>query len=205
MKKSMLAVLIVNILMISLLGCAKESGHDIYKEIYKRYNDLNSFYAEAEVTVYGDKLESTYLIRQFYEEPDKFAVEFDAPEEIAGSGYSSQNGKLALKSGFGDKKVCEIAFPDQKNTIFLNDFFEEYYKSEETFVETNSGLTDNSTLLTCFIPGKSKKRFKQSLKIDNKTYLPLELTTYDIEENPVVIVRFGEFKRNCDIDDKIFN
>ena len=110
-------------LMISLLGCAKESGHDIYKEIYKRYNDLNSFYAEAEVTVYSDKLESTYLIRQFYEEPDKFAVEFDSPEEIAGSGYSSQNGKLALKSGFGDKKVCEIAFPDQKNTIFLNDFF----------------------------------------------------------------------------------
>ena len=205
MKKGITAVFIAIILMTNLSGCGQKSGHDIYEGIYKRYTNLNSFYAEVEVIVLGDKLKSVYLGRQFYEAPDKFSFEVDSPQEVSGSGYTLKGGKVLLRSGLGDQKVLDVSFPREKNTIFLCDFFEEYYKSEETFIETAKSIYGETTVLSLYLPGKSEKRFMQSLKIDNKTYLPLELTTYDINKNPVVIVRFGEFKGNCDIDQRIFD
>lgn len=205
MKKGIAAALTAIILMISLSGCGEKTQHDIYKGIYERYNALESFYAAAEITVNTDKLQSVYLVRQFYEAPDKFAITIDSPEEVAGSGYTVRDGKFILKSGLGQNTAIDIAFPNAKNIVFLSDFFEEYYKSEETFTETNGVLSGNSTTLTCFVPGKSEKCFMQSLEIDNKTYLPLALTTFDIDKKPVVVVRFGEFKRNCEIDRKIFD
>ena len=73
--------------MISLAACGAKSGHDAYKEIYKRYNELESFYAEAEITVRNVRTENTYYVRQFYKEPDMYSLLVDAPEVVAGSGY----------------------------------------------------------------------------------------------------------------------
>ncbi|MDO4743972.1 MAG: hypothetical protein Q4A86_01130 [Clostridia bacterium] len=205
MKKSIIVAFAALILMMSLCSCGEKSQHGIYQEIYKRYNNLESFYAAAEITVRSDKTESVYMVRQFYENPDKFSLVVDSPEEAAGSGYTAKDGKFLLKSGFGHTAECAVAFPEERNTVFLCDFFEEYYKSEETFVETSGTLSGNTITMTCFIPGKNEERFMQSLKIDSKTYLPLVLETYDIDKKPVVTVRYGEFKRNCDIDEKIFD
>ena len=205
MKRSMMAALAVVVLMMSLVGCGEKTQHDVYKEIYKRYTDIRSFYSEVEITVKNEKMSSVYSARQFYEAPDRFALVIDSPEEVAGSGYTAKDGKFLLKSGFGSKESVTIAFPDEKSTVFLCDFLEEYYKSEETFLETSGGFSGNKTTLTCYISGGSEKRFMQSLEIDNDTYLPIKLSTYDIEKNPVVEVRFGEFKRNSDIDERIFN
>jgi outer membrane lipoprotein-sorting protein len=201
----MIAVFSALILMTSLCSCGEKSQHGVYQEIYKRYNNMESFYAEAEVTVRSDKTESVYMVRQFYESPDKFSLMVDSPETVAGSGYTAKDGVFLLKSGFGQTAECEAAFPEEKNVMFLCDFFDEYYKSEEIFVRTNGALAGDTTTLTCFLPGKNEKRFMQSLKIDNKTYLPLVLETYDIDKKPVVTVKYGEFKRNCDIDEKIFD
>jgi outer membrane lipoprotein-sorting protein len=191
--------------MITLCSCGERSRHDVYEGIYKRYTNLDSFYAEVKVTVQDDKQKSEYMARQFYKGPDSFALFIDSPEVVSGSGYTAKAGRYLLKSGFGHEMQASVAFPDERNFIFICDFFEEYYKSEESFAQTTGGPLDNTTVLTCYLSGKSPKRFMQSLKIDNKTYLPLELTTYDIDKKPVVEVRFGEFKRNCEIDERIFD
>lgn len=205
MKRSIAAAVAVIILATSLCGCGKNSRHSTYREIYQRYSQMESFYAAATVTVRSDKTESVYSVRQFYEAPDKFAFVVDAPDAVAGSGYTAKGGQLLLKSGFGDKAAYPIAFPEEKNYMFLCDFFEEYCKSEENAVEASGALGGNSTTLTCFTQDRSKERFKQSLSFDNKTYLPLVLETYDISGEPVLTVEFLEFKRNCDIDEAIFD
>ena len=99
----------------------------------------------------------------------------------------------------------DIVFPDEKSTVFLSDFFERYYKSEETSLKTSGGLAGDKTTLSCYLESGTEKRFMQSLEIDNDTYLPLRLTTFDIDENPVVVVEFGEFKRNPRLDKGIFD
>ncbi len=205
MKKSIVAVVTAVVLMINLAGCGKKSQHDVYKEIYKRYNEMQSFYAEVNITVQNEKMSSEYIARQFYESPDRFSVVVDSPEEVAGSGYTAKDGKYTLKSGFGDEKVLDIVFPNEKNTIFVCDFFEEYYKNEETFLETSGGITGKTTTLGTYLGGGNPKRFMQSLEIDNKTYLPLTLTTYDIDKNPVVVVKFCNFIRNAKPDQSLFD
>ncbi len=203
MKKSMVAISFAVVLMMSLVACKSGSIHDHHKEIYKRYSNLESFYSEVRITVKTEKTSSTYLGRQFFEKPDKVSFVIDSPEEIAGSGYTSKDGKYRLVSGFGEEKTVDIVFPKEKSTVFLSDFFERYYKSEETSIKTSGGF--DKTTLSCYIENGSEKRFMQSLEIDNDTYLPLKLTTFDIDKNPVVVVEFGTFKRNPQLDKGIFD
>ncbi len=205
MKKSIFAIMLAFILMISFCGCGDKTQHDVYKEIYKRYSGLKSFYAAATVVVRSDKSESVYSVRQFYEQPDKFAFFVDSPEEVAGSGYVAMGGEFKLKSGTGSDFDVSVAFPDSKNCMFICDFFEEYYKSEEASVVADHSLTSDKTVMSCYMSDKNPKRFMQSLAIDSKTYLPLTLTTYDIDKNPVIEVRFNDFKRDAEIDQRIFN
>ncbi len=205
MKKSMIAATTALVLMMSLCGCGDKSRHDAYKEIYKRYSHMESFYGAATVTVWSDKSESVYTVRQFYEQPDKFAFFVDSPETVAGSGYVAQGGSFKLKSGTGSDFDTEIAFPDSKNCMFLCDFFEEYYKSEEASVAADNGIISDKIVMSCFLTDKNPNRFMQSLTIDTKTYIPLTLTTYDMDKKPVVEVKFNDFKRNTDIDQRIFN
>ena len=113
MKKRITAVFAALILVTSLIGCDEKSPQDAYKEIYKRYNHMESYYASATVTVISDKGESEYSVRQFYEAPDKFAFFVDSPESVAGSGYVAQNGNFTLKSG---TKTSEGLRPPAKST-----------------------------------------------------------------------------------------
>ncbi len=205
MKKSIIATAVALVLATSLCGCGEKTQHDTYKEIYKRYSNMESFYAAATVTVRSDKSESVYSVRQFYEAPDKFAFFVDSPESVAGSGYVAKNGEFRLKSGTGSDFDTGIAFPDSKNCMFLGDFFEEYYKSEETSVAADNSIVSDKTVMSCFLPDKNPKRFMQSLTVDSKTYLPLKLVTFDIDKKPVVEVSFDDFKRNADIDERIFD
>ena len=204
MKKCITAIVGV-ILMISLFGCGTKDGHDIYKEIYKRYNSMESYYAEAEVICKNDRSENVAHIRQFYMAPDKYSMVVDSPEEIAGSGYVFNGKTILVKSGFGKTEVMDFCLPDERSALCITDFFAEYYKSEETAIATASGLKNGDvTILECIVSGRKPTMFRQKLWIDNNTYLPVKLETYDVNNNVVVTIKYNEFKRNCDIDKTLF-
>ncbi len=205
MKKSIFAVCMALILVTSLGACGQKSPQDDYREIYNRYNNMKSFYAAATVRVISDKGETEYAVRQFYEAPDKFAFFVDSPEAVAGSGYVAKDGVFKLKSGTGDSFEAKVAFPDSKNCMFVCDFFEEYYKSEETSVMADNGFVEDKLVMQCYTADRNPNRFMQSLTVDTKTYLPDLLTTYNTENKPVIEVEFHDFKRDADIDEKIFN
>ena len=204
MKKSILAMVVALILMTSLCGCNGGVSHNNHKEIYNRYYAMDSFYAAATVTVRTDKTESTYSVRQFFQSPNQVAFFVDSPEALSGSGYIMKDGKFTLKSGFGNQSETKINFTNQKNYMFLCDFFEGYYKSEETIQTASSTPLESTTTLTYYIADGTKEHFMQSLTIDNKTYLPLVLETCDMNKNPTITVEFNDFKRNCTIDERIF-
>ncbi|MBR5613946.1 MAG: outer membrane lipoprotein carrier protein LolA [Clostridia bacterium] len=204
MKKSITALLCAAILMTSLSGCGAKTAHDSYKEIYKRYNDIQSFSATVEITADNRQTQNVYLAEQYYKAPDKFAMTVLQPQSVSGSGYVFEGGKVLVKSGFGHGEEFEGLSVSERSSVAISDFFAEYYKSEETFIQTDGKLAGDTTCMTCFLPGKNERRYMQSLWIDNKTYLPLKMITYDIKENPVVTVVFKEFERNCEIDQQKF-
>ncbi len=196
MKKSITAVVAAAILMTSLCACGRKTEHDHYKEIYKRYNDLQSFSASVEVAVQNGQGKSVYTAKQKYKAPDWFEVTFTEPQSLSGSGYVFDGETVLLKSGFGHSEEIQKAALSVHSSVSIADFFEEFYKSEETAIKTESSISGRQTCLSCFLPGKNKNRFRQSLWIDNQTYLPVRLETYGIDENPTVTVEFCEFVRN---------
>lgn len=202
MKKCIAAV-VAFVLMISL-GACNSDGHDVYKEIYKRYNSMETFEAVAEVTVTNERTENVYLVRQLFAAPDKFLLEVKEPANIAGSGYVCKNGEITIKSGFGHDEEVTGWSGLTHGVLFVNDFFEEYFKSEETAVHVSKKTGDTLTVLECYLSGKNDKQFMERLWIDNKTFLPVKMETYDINKNVVVKVEFKEFIRDCQIDESEF-
>ena len=199
MKKSITAVLAAAILMTSLCSCGRKTEHDHYREIYKRYNALQSYSATVEVTMQTDQGKSIYTAEQKYKAPDRFEVTFTEPQSLSGSGYVFDGGTVLLKSGFGHTEEIQNTALPAVGSVSVADFFREFYKSEETAVKTESSISGRQTCLSCFLPGKNKNRFRQSLWLDNETYLPVRLETYGIDENPTVTVEFCEFIRNMKI------
>lgn len=203
MKKCITAILGV-ILMISLAGCGAVGHHDVHKEIYKRYYSPKSYYAEAELTITNDRSRNVYHVRQFYLAPDKYSVVVDSPENVAGSGYVFKDGTVLLKSGFGKNEKLPCT-PDGRSSSCLADFFAEYYKSEEASVSVSGGVVNEpETVMSCQLSGKKTNMFSQKLWINNETFLPVKLETYDADNNAVVTVTYNEFKLNCDLDDSFF-
>lgn len=203
MKKGIAAFVSV-ILMTTLAACGRTSGHDAYKEIYRRYNAMESFRARVEITAKNERTENTYIVRQVYAAPDRFGVIVEEPQELADSGYMFKNGEVVLKSGFGHNEILKDLSPSNRSAMFLVDFFEEYYKSEDAYAETLGKSNPDETVMSCMPGDGDKNRFSQSLWIDNKTFLPIRLETYDSNGNLTFRVRFLEFERNCDIEDSDF-
>ena len=200
MKKSISALIFVAILMMSLCSCKGSSTHDNYKEIYKRYNDMGSFSATAEITFNNGQTSASYTVKQLYKAPKSFALTVISPKNSAGFGYSIQDGNIFIKSESGQMAEFDITSPKERSSIDIVSFFEEYYKSEETSVATDNGLSGETTVLSCYLPHSGEQRFLQKLWIDNKTYLPVKLETYNTKEEAVVTVVYTEFERNCKIE-----
>lgn len=201
--KKCIAVLTVFVLAISSCGCQSHS-HDVYEEIYKRYNNLESFSATAEVLVKNDKGENTYKVKELYEAPDRVFLEITEPDILKGSGLWTSNGEVRLVSGFGHSEGVGNDLVTRRGVLFVSDFFEAYFKSEETSVKASSADGSPVTVLECYLNGKNRNRFMQKVYIDNKTFLPLKMETLDVDKKPVVTVTFQDFQRNCDIDEEVF-
>lgn len=205
MKKLFGSVFVI-FLVIPLLCCCgqKNIKHGAYEKIYEKYNNLNFFEAEAEVSVKSNFGTSTYAVKQYYLSPNNYKTEVIGPEISKGMGYSFCDGKLYLKSPEGEEFSLGDYASEDKGYIFINDFFEEYYKSESALAETGKAAKSSSTLLKCTLSEKNPKRHRQCLWINNISFLPEKLVTYDIDGNEVITVTYKSFSADKKPDREIF-
>jgi len=201
MKKSISALVFAVILMTSLCSCKGNSTHDSYKEIYKRYNNMESFSATAEITFNNGQTSVCSTVKQLYKAPESFVLTVISPETSAGFGYSIHNDRIFIKSPSGQMADFDIISPKERSAVDLSSFFKEYYKSEETAVATSKSLSGETTVLSCYLPQPDQQRFLQRLWIDNKTYLPIKLETYNAKEEAIITVIYTEFERNCKVEE----
>ena len=192
--------------MITMTSC-KGSGvsHDNYKKIYDMYSNINSFTAEADITVKSNLTENTYTVKQHYLAPDNYKMEIVAPENLSGTGYSFCDGRINMQSNYGEVFALEDYVPEDRNYVFVNDFFEGYYKSEDAFVETGrNSLNNECTVLKNVLSESNPYRYSQCMWISNQDYAPQKLVTYDIDNNEVLTVNFKKFTINDDLTKDIF-
>ena len=205
MKKAS-AVVITLILMLSLTSCRGGSvSHDNYKKIYDVYSNIESFTAEAEITVKSNLTENTYSVKQYYLAPDNYKMEILSPANLSGTGYSFCDGRINMQSSYGEVFSLEDYVPEDKSYVFINDFFEGYYKSEDAFVETGkTSLNDECTVLKNVLSEGNPYRYSQCMWISNRDFTPRKLVTYDMDNNEVLTVIYKKFSINENLKKDIF-
>lgn len=205
--KKFLAVITALSLILCFVSCkGKTVSHSSYEKIYNKYKDLKSYAANAEITVVSNLTENTYKVRQYFLAPSSCKMEISSPDELKGSGYSYHDGKIIMNSEFGKMSTVLDYIPEDRNYVFVSDFFENYYKSEDAFVETmNDFGTGECIVLKNVLSDSNPQRYSQSLWISSDDLTPVRLVTYDMEGKETLVVRFSEFKANCEIDDEIFS
>jgi len=204
--KKVSAALLALILMITMTSCkGGDVSHDNYKKIYDMYSNIKSFTAEADITVKSNLTENTYTVKQYYLAPDNYKMEIVAPKNLSGTGYSFCDGRINMQSNYGEVFSLEDYVPEDRNYVFINDFFEGYYKSEDTFVETGkTSLSDECTVLKNVLSESNPYRYSQCMWISNESYAPQKLVTYDMDNNEVLTVDFKNFTINEEIKKDIF-
>lgn len=197
MKKSISAVITV-ILMMTLTACKG----DVNTEINKRYMNLSSFIARAEITVTGNKGISSYEVSQTWREPEDYRLEVLKPENMQGTVYILKDGIMKYKSRDFNSAEAEMPTEEEYDFMLISDFLRGFYESgniPEFFENADGKVVMNSARSS-----NNKNRFTQTLTVDTKSYLPESLVTYNLNGNEVLRVKYLEFTINPEIDETVF-
>ena len=192
--------------MISLTSCkGGKVGHDTYRQIYNKYSNINSFTAEAKINIKSNLTSNTYTVKQYYLAPDNYKMEIISPKDLSGAGYCFSGGRVSITGDYGNIFSIEDYVPEDRSYVFINDFFEGYYKSEDTFIETSkSNLKGECTVLKNVLSHKNPYRYSQCAFINNSDYFPQKLVTYDMDNNEVITVTYEKITFNEKIDKEVF-
>ena len=194
-------------MMMLLCGCGEVMirSEDIHERIYKTYRQLKTYQANVTITVTSNKTTKDYVMNQWYKHPNQYKTVLLEPEEFSG-----------LATVYKDEKVVTVhpdtqgAFilhnytPVDKGHLFLTDFFEIYYKSQETSMQTFFQGQAKYTVLNADIPGWHPHRFSQAMWIDNETCLPFKMEIYDDKNKPVITVVYEDIQLNVPIEEEMF-
>lgn len=193
-------------LMTILCSCADpEKQADIYEQIYKKYNQVNSYQCQVKMVVAGNKTTKEYVMNQYYKSPDRYKMVILEPEEIKGlTTVYVHNEVTTFQPEIQGKFTLLNYTPIDKSYIFLPDFFKTFYQSEQASVTATSQQKNRYTVLKADIPGNNIYRYSQGIWIENDTLLPYKIEVYDIKQRPVIRVIFEEVQINPVLEDNIF-
>lgn len=204
------AVILLTLMMMT--GCVSrmnftDADMDIYEKIHKKYMNMNSYSAIVNLTVFSNKTQNSYRLTQYAKAPGLYRIEFTEPENTAGTVIVQNSGRVKIFAESGARSTMSPLVTDAAkdlSCLFVNNFFELFYKSEKTSInvlKTNEGRT--TVLETDLIP-PSASRCRAAVIIDNSTLEPISVTIYDLGGNTVTIAEFSEFKYNAEIHDEKF-
>lgn len=206
-KKLISAVVLFCFAALCFSSCkTKTVNHGVYEKIYEKYSNLKAFEAKAEISIKSNLTENVYTVKQYYLSPNNFKTQVLSPENLKGIGYTISGEKVNLTSNNSGEFYLEGYVPEDKSCVFINDFFEGYFKSQSAFAETVSSVKGSGcTLLRCNLSEENPKHHSQCLWINNKSLLPEKLITYDIDGEETITVTYKSFSTDEDLIKKFFN
>lgn len=156
--------------------------------------NMSSFEANVEVTVYSNKNENKYVLKQSFVAPNIAKQEVLEPSNIQnmtiifdGNNLKIENTKLSLTTIYENYKYIS------ENSLFLNYFIEDYKNSNEAKMEEK----DNQIIMQTKCKNEDNKYIAyKKLYIDKNTAKPLKLEVQDINQSTTVYILYNEIKIN---------
>ncbi len=182
------------IIIISFFNYKKQnSGNNISKSIidYKQ-NILNISSYEATITVetISNKNTNKYILKQWYNSPNTFRQEVQAPENIKGlitiydgSNLEIKNTNLNLSKIYKDYNCLS------NNILSLNSFIEE-------LKDNNSECVESENEIIIEVTPKNKYAWYKRLSISKTTGKPTKMEIMNENKNKLVYILYNEITIN---------
>lgn len=193
MKKKLIFAGLIFFIILSIILLKIE-----YKEYYSGNNisknadilDISSFEATVTIEINSNKNTNKYIIKQFYNSPNTFKQEVQAPENIKGlitiydgSNLEIQNTNLNLSKIYKDYNCLS------NNILSLNSFIEELKENNSECVEL-----ENEIILE--VTPKNKYAWYKRLSISKTTGKPTKMEILDENKNKLVYILYNEITIN---------
>lgn len=160
------------------------------QEIEEYLLNINSYKAKIEVKVKSNKNENTYILKQQVKD-NMCTQEVIEPKSMEGTKITYKEGTLEIKNtDLNISKIYENYPYISKNSLFLNDFINEYKNNGKKEIEEKDG--------TIIMKIETEERYnkKQNLYIDKQNLKPKTLEIIDMNENTRVNITYNEIELN---------
>lgn len=174
------------ILMMTAAAC----GTDAEKTVERYYREMKNYQAVMTVTVFGNKSDTTYRLRQRYDSPDQIRDEVLEPQESVGTVYTVCGNTLTVSGEGLPTASLEVSQSDTVSVTSVADFFASYF--------ANGRMEKTETSIMLYTEGNAESRYHvaRTLELDVKTFRPLTLFVFDRDGNLVIRSEVEEFERN---------
>lgn len=196
-------------LMISLSATAcngfSDSDMDIYEKIHKKYNKMESYTADLDLTVFSNKTENRYFLSQKTKDPDKFYARVTDDKGTFSVTTVVNNGTTKV-SAEGSEYSMTVPCEDYLGLLFVNTFLRMYFSSEDTSLTVDKALSkSDKTVMEVSVENPDLNLSRIVLTFDNKTLMPYGATIYNREGKAVAKGKYENFIFNDKIDESVFS
>lgn len=185
---------IIFLIIISILYYKNQNrGNNIIKSItdFKEYIlNISSYEATIEVEIISNKNTNKYIIKQWYNSPNYFKQEVQAPENIKGlitiydgSNLKIENSRLDLSKIYNDYHCLS------NDTLSLNSFIEDCKRTEPKYSETENEIEleiTNANRYNCY----------KRLSISKSSGMPTKMEIMDENKKTLVYILYKEITIN---------
>jgi outer membrane lipoprotein-sorting protein len=188
-------------LLLLLSSCNKND--DIYN-VNKKLSNMNSYTANVEVTIYGNKGNTEYKLKQYYSEPNKLRIETIEPDFIRGKIMVWDGASWKIHHPLIDSTLEVQKLKDVDELIHLGILQKSMLLWEKAeFKEINKNGAEYIQV-KCNLPHGDEYRRSAVLYITKSGYCPEYMEILDDGSNVRVLVKYFDFEYNCELKDSLF-
>jgi outer membrane lipoprotein-sorting protein len=181
-----------------------DSDMDIYEKIHKKYNKMESYTADLDLTVFSNKTENRYFLSQKTKDPDKFYARV-TDDKGTFSVTTVVNNGITKVSAEGSEYSMTVPCEDYLGLLFVNTFLRMYFSSEDTSLTVDKALSKDKTVMEVSVENPDLNLSRIVLTFDNKTLLPYAVTIYNREGKAVAKGKYENFILNDEINESVFS
>lgn len=199
MKKTIPLILAALLFICSCKGPGKSNNS------INTIENMKSYSAVADITVYGNKGNSNYKVKQDFKEPRKLRIETIEPEFLKGKLLVYGGEKWKIYNPLIDE-VFEVSnLKGDEELIYLGIVQKSLVTSESAKVGSETINGKRYTKIESILPSANDYRNSAVLYINKDNGCPEYMEILDINNKVRVLIKYSQFVYNRNLQDSLFN
>ncbi len=187
------------------VGCSPKSDQELYYEVQKKVNKIDSYHSKVEITSVGNKGAQVYTMNQWFKKPDKYKIEIILPENLKGKTTVSDGNKAWIYNpNIEQTCIMENFTNSEEQNSFLGYFLKNLLNSENVDLLSKVIDEDEYLIISTDIPGNHAYYNKEELYVNIDNMKPYLLKVYDAKDQLRIEVKYIEFEYNPTLENSVF-